>query len=135
MFKILEYYHECLKIFAIFATLPAAVQTPSIPPRSTKPLPTAAAASTVKIVGASDAAAAPKNLRKIDVPTEISDKFLQLSAGNNRQNIETCGLLFGISQGDAFIITHCMLPKQTGTHDSCVTTNEEQIWQFQGEIL
>ena len=29
-------------------------------------------------------------------------------------------------------LTHVLIPKQKGTHDSCVTTNEEQILEFQG---
>ena len=32
-------------------------------------------------------------------------------------------------------LTHVLIPKQKGTHDSCVTTNEEQILEFQGMFL
>ena len=53
---------------------------------------------------------------------------------NNSRNIETCGILFG-QLGGEFTITHCLIPKQKGTHDSCVTTNEEQILEFQGKIF
>ena len=106
---------------------------PTIPPRNTKPV-VGKAAIGIKIVGG-EVLNKPSNLRVVHIPTEISTKFLSLTAENNKQNIETCGLLFGISEGDAFIITHCMLPKQTGTHDSCCTTNEEQIWKFQGQYI
>ena len=40
-------------------------------------------------------------------------------------------MLFAKSHSGRFQITTCLLPKQKGTHDSCTTTNEEQIWEFQ----
>ena len=110
------------------STLP---NIPIIPPRSTKPQNQK---SEIKIIGENLKNTNP-NLRVVQVPRDISTKFLALSAENNRNNIETCGLLFGVAEGDKFVITYCMLPKQTGTHDSCTTTNEEQIWKFQGNYL
>ena len=79
--------------------------------------------------------ASNSQLQKVLVPHSISKKFLNLSAANSARNIETIGMIFGVSEDGGFRITHCLLPKQTGTHDSCTTTNEEQIWKFQGEFF
>ena len=57
-----------------------------------------------------------------------------MSIQNSQKNIETCGLLFGMLIDKTYELTHVLLPKQKGTHDSCVTTNEEQILEFQGNF-
>ena len=73
------------------------------------------------------------SLTKIKIPISLSSQFLNVAKENNSRNIETCGILFG-QLGGEFTITHCLIPKQKGTHDSCVTTNEEQILEFQGNV-
>lgn len=42
-------------------------------------------------------------------------------------NIETCGILCGTLKRDCFTITHILVPKQTGTSDSCTSINEEDL--------
>jgi hypothetical protein len=69
--------------------------------------------------------------QKVTVPALLGPKFLRFAVENSRQNIETIGMLFAKSHSGRFQITTCLLPKQKGTHDSCTTTNEEQIWEFQ----
>ena len=72
------------------------------------------------------------DLTPVSIPYSLSPQFLRISAENNSKNVETCGILFGKLNLNKFTITHCLIPKQKGTHDSCSTTNEEQILEFQG---
>jgi len=72
--------------------------------------------------------------QKVTVPALLGPEFLRFAVENSRHNIETIGMLFAKSHSGRFQITTCLLPKQKGTHDSCTTTNEEQIWEFQCEI-
>ena len=52
---------------------------------------------------------------------------------NTAANIETCGFLAGkISQGK-LVITHLVIPRQSGTPDSCTTENEEDFLMFLDE--
>ena len=69
------------------------------------------------------------NIYKLNILKYFLIKF---SSANSQRNIETCGVLFGMMIDAAIELTHVLLPKQKGTHDSCVTTNEEQILEFQG---
>jgi len=131
-----EERQKLLRLYPTPAERETPADIPTIPSRSAKPeLSTAGSASAISIVRNNSSTPPSGSIRTVNIPTDISSKFLALSAANNRRNIETCGLLFGVAEGEAFKITHCMLPKQTGTHDSCVTTNEEQIWKFQDERL
>ena len=66
------------------------------------------------------------------VPETLAPQFLKFAAENSQRNIETCGVLFGMMIDSKIELTHVLIPKQKGTHDSCVTTNEEQILEFQG---
>lgn len=60
-------------------------------------------------------------------------KFLILAIRNTEENRETCGILAGVLQHDQLFITHLLIPKQSGTSDSCSTENEEEIFTFQDE--
>jgi len=97
---------------------------PIVPPRHNKP---ATVSDQLKII---ESPSIPSSLTKINIPISLSSQFLNVAKENNSRNIETCGILFG-KLGGEFTITHCLIPKQKGTHDSCVTTNEEQILEFQ----
>ena len=50
---------------------------------------------------------------------------------NTKANIETCGVLAGKLSQNKFQITHLIIPKQSGTADSCTTTGEEAIFDYQ----
>ncbi|XP_066303861.1 STAM-binding protein-like [Branchiostoma lanceolatum] len=70
-------------------------------------------------------------LRQVVVPQEIMLKFLNLAQPNTVKNIETCGILAGKLKQNSFTITHVLVPKQSGTPDSCTTLSEEELFDYQ----
>ncbi|KAL7306744.1 hypothetical protein TKK_0001113 [Trichogramma kaykai] len=72
-------------------------------------------------------------LRDIIVPEKLMQNFLRLAQSNTSQNIETCGILAGKLERNRLVITHFLIPKQTGSPDSCTTHNEEDIFDFQDQ--
>ena len=58
-------------------------------------------------------------------------KFISIAEPNTKANIETCGVLAGKLAQNKFQITHLIIPKQSGTSDSCTTTGEEAIFDYQ----
>ncbi|KAL1492163.1 hypothetical protein ABEB36_012649 [Hypothenemus hampei] len=72
-------------------------------------------------------------LRAVLVPSKVMPWFENLAQSNTNKNIETCGILAGKLEKNQLIITHMILPKQNGTADSCTTTNEEEIFDFQDQ--
>ncbi|XP_028172849.1 STAM-binding protein-like A isoform X1 [Ostrinia furnacalis] len=72
-------------------------------------------------------------LRPVRVPAALLPRFLQLAAPNTARNTETCGILAGVLERDELKITHVVVPKQSGTPDSCSTTNEEEIFHYQDQ--
>jgi len=70
-------------------------------------------------------------LRRMFVPQELCNRFLNLAAYNTSRNLETCGILTGKLAKNVFHITHLVVPKQTATSDSCTTTNEEEMFDVQ----
>ncbi|KAJ8733455.1 hypothetical protein PYW08_001753 [Mythimna loreyi] len=95
---------------------------PIIPPSR----PQVGNASVESLYGAS-------RLRTVVVPAALLAKFLRLAATNTARNVETCGILAGILERDQLKITHVIVPKQTGTPDSCSTNNEEEIFHYQDQ--
>ncbi|XP_015376654.1 PREDICTED: STAM-binding protein-like A [Diuraphis noxia] len=71
------------------------------------------------------------NLRQIIVPGNLTRRFLEQAQRNTTNNLETCGILAGRLSSNCLIVTHLMIPKQSGTSDSCTTMNEEDIFEFQ----
>jgi len=110
---------------------------PEVPDRSTKPRSSSTSSKTNVEVPGLKVIAPPNGSRsshqKVTVPALLGPEFLRFAVENSRQNIETIGMLFAKSHSGRFQITTCLLPKQKGTHDSCTTTNEEQIWEFQSQ--
>lgn len=72
-------------------------------------------------------------LRQILVPQDTMSKFLALASKNTANNIETCGILAGRLAYNRLNITHVIVPKQNGTADSCITMNEEDIFDIQDQ--
>merc|ERR1719219_983400 len=94
------------------------VSPPVIPDRSSKP-------SSVSLYSGSG------GLRQIIVPNMLMGKFLSIAQPNTSSNIETCGFLTGKLSQNQFKITHLLIPKQSGTSDSCVTSGEEAMFDYQ----
>lgn len=69
-------------------------------------------------------------LRKVLIPDSIINRFLELASNNTRKNTETCGVLAGKLSHDEFTITTLIIPKQTGTSDTCAMLNEEEILEI-----
>lgn len=72
-------------------------------------------------------------LRDVVIPSKLMGKFMALAQRNTERNVETCGILAGKLELNQLIITHLLVPKQTGTPDSCTTQNEEEIFDYQDQ--
>uniref|UniRef100_H2Y550 MPN domain-containing protein n=1 Tax=Ciona savignyi TaxID=51511 RepID=H2Y550_CIOSA len=72
-------------------------------------------------------------LRTILSPADLPQKFMALVHTNTARNIETCGVLFGKLANEVFVLTHVLIPHQKGAPDSCDTTREEDMWDFQDQ--
>ena len=73
------------------------------------------------------------------IPSNLCHRFRQLAAPNNSKNIETCGFLFGeeISSNQypkKYKITHLLIPKQSGTADTCSPSDEAEIIMFTSQF-
>ncbi|KAL1269379.1 hypothetical protein QQF64_031668 [Cirrhinus molitorella] len=72
-------------------------------------------------------------LRQIAVPAELCSKFLRLANNNTIRAVETCGILCGSLNRNAFTVTHVIVPKQCGGPDYCDTENEEELFLVQDQ--
>lgn len=68
-------------------------------------------------------------LRALVVPSNISDEFLKAANANTQRNVETCGVLAGKLKQNTFFVSHCVIPKQSGDSESCVTESEMDIFE------
>uniref|UniRef100_A0A1I8JQ11 MPN domain-containing protein n=1 Tax=Macrostomum lignano TaxID=282301 RepID=A0A1I8JQ11_9PLAT len=62
------------------------------------------------------------------LPAQLGLRFLRLADSNTAANKETCGILCGSVRDGALAVTDLVLPKQSGTSDSCTTSGEEEIF-------
>lgn len=67
------------------------------------------------------------------LPTELMNHFLRLATPNTMSKKETCGVLAGKLERNKLIVTHLLIPHQTGSPDSCLTHNEEDIFDYQDQ--
>lgn len=72
-------------------------------------------------------------LRQLAVPSELCHKFLKLANSNTARAVETCGILCGKLNKNAFTVTHVIIPKQCGGPDYCDTENEEELFLIQDQ--
>ncbi|PAA56152.1 hypothetical protein BOX15_Mlig002293g1, partial [Macrostomum lignano] len=68
------------------------------------------------------------SLRTLVLPAQLGLRFLRLADSNTAANKETCGILCGSVRDGALAVTDLVLPKQSGTSDSCTTSGEEEIF-------
>lgn len=73
-------------------------------------------------------------LRAVRIPDDTMTKFLEVARPNTLKNVETCGILAGQLKQSQLLVTHVILPKQSGTSDSCNTMNEEEIFEIQDQL-
>ncbi|XP_039275956.1 AMSH-like protease [Nilaparvata lugens] len=72
-------------------------------------------------------------LRTVVVPSTLMHKFLSIASSNTNNNIETCGILGGVLEYNKLVVTHLLVPLQTGKSDACITQKEEQIFDYQDQ--
>ncbi|XP_026755509.1 STAM-binding protein-like A [Galleria mellonella] len=115
-----------------------AAEPPRAPPHHYRPAPPLIPPKTHNEGGFGPAPALPplsasRRVRPVLVPAALLQRFLRLAAANTARNVETCGILAGKLERDQLKITHVIIPKQTGTADSCSTNNEEEIFHYQDQ--
>ncbi|KAI8598503.1 hypothetical protein EDD21DRAFT_382276 [Dissophora ornata] len=74
-----------------------------------------------------------QGLRTLIVPVRLLDRFLNIVRPNTIKNMETCGILAGVLSRNKLTVTTLIIPKQTATSDTCSTTNEDELFEFQNE--
>ncbi|BES87492.1 JAB_MPN [Nesidiocoris tenuis] len=72
-------------------------------------------------------------LRTVVVPGNLIKQFTSLAQRNTDRNVETCGILAGRLKKDELVISHLLIPQQTGSPDSCDTQREEDLFDFQDQ--
>ncbi|XP_014276966.1 STAM-binding protein-like [Halyomorpha halys] len=76
---------------------------------------------------------AQSKLRSVIIPGNLMREFLQKAQKNTDRNIETCAILAGNLRKNQLVVTHLLIPEQTGTCDSCTTQREEELFDFQDQ--
>lgn len=125
------------------------IEIPDIPPRTSKPsAPPLAPVDVVRrAIPAVDRSTKPlpllstepyypsaQGLRTVVVPGGLFSKFLHLARQNTEKNIETCAIMAGKFARNQLSISHLLVPKQSGTADSCFTESEEEVLEYQDEL-
>jgi len=108
-------------------TAPASAPPPSYD-RTAKPAAPAAA------VPAFDRSAKPAEtgsaagLRTVVVPADLVKVFLGVARTNSDRGLETLGTLGGRLSNNQLLVTHLLIPRQTGKSDSCTMEGLEDVW-------
>lgn len=73
------------------------------------------------------------SLSGIEFDGEVLESFMKCAVVNNRNKIESCAILSGIldEYRNVYVMTHLIIPKQSGTSDTCNTLDEEDILEYQ----
>ena len=68
----------------------------------------------------------------LTIPFDLAETFQKIADSNTKRGIETCGVLLGYKQMDGLLLSTIVIPKQTGTTDTCETLPgaEEQILTY-----
>lgn len=70
-------------------------------------------------------------LKTVFVPASLRSAFLKLAEPNTSRNLETCGILSGQLKNGAYFVTTLIVPAQASTSDTCHTTDEEGLFNYQ----
>lgn len=66
--------------------------------------------------------------KRVFVNVDLVDEFVRLADDATRRNKETMGIIAGkLNQSNEYVVTHLIVPHQTGTHDSCETLDYEEL--------
>jgi len=106
---------------------------PSNPPyaQTTRPPPVPPKELVAPALGGTDPV--PRELKTVAFPRDCLNRFTSIASINTARNRETCGLLLGKDNGDRFIVTTLLIPKQHSTSDTCTMDEEELVMQFTEE--
>ncbi|KAG7700003.1 hypothetical protein KL930_000690 [Ogataea haglerorum] len=69
-------------------------------------------------------------LRTVFLPPKVVDEFLVIAKRNTSKKLETCGILCGKLNRNAFFINYLVIPEQHSTPNTCNTKNEEKLFDF-----
>lgn len=75
-------------------------------------------------------AAEPEGLRPLVFPRGLEARFLAAALPNTKKVLETCGILCGRLQNQAFVITDLVIPFQESTENTCTTLREEVLFDY-----
>ncbi|VDM04164.1 unnamed protein product [Schistocephalus solidus] len=75
-------------------------------------------------------AAGLTKLTPVLLSSSLSKHFMEIAGSNTRDDRETCGTLCGRISSEGYVITHLVIPKQSGTANSCTTYGEEDLLAF-----
>lgn len=70
-------------------------------------------------------------LRNVFFSKNLIQEFLNIASKNTLNNLETCGILCAKLKHNNFFINTLLIPKQTSTSDTCTTSHEEEIFNYQ----
>jgi len=72
---------------------------------------------------------APSTLTPIFMTENLIPGFVRFAQENTKRDIETCGVLTGkyLHGEDAYLISHCVIPKQKGSANTVQTLCEEEL--------
>lgn len=73
------------------------------------------------------------SLKTVFVSSRFRQTFLDIAKSNTERRLETCGILAGSCRNNAYFVTHLIIPKQESTSDTCATTDEEALFNYQDE--
>jgi len=124
---------------------PSIYELPSAPPsdpppsydRCSKPPPVASASfappSSINPTPTFDRSAKPQlsnssSMRTVLVPQDLIPTFLRIAKANSDRGIETLGTLGGSLRNNRLVISHLVIPRQTGKSDSCTMEGLEDVW-------
>lgn len=69
-------------------------------------------------------------MRTVFLPHELETTFINIANSNTVKNLETCGILCGKLNRNAFFVTHLIIPDQDSTSNTCSTKNEELMFEY-----
>ena len=66
-------------------------------------------------------------MKTVIVPQDLVPTFLSIAKTNSDRGIETLGTLGGSLRNNRLVISHLVIPKQTGKSDSCTMERPEDV--------
>ncbi|KAL2636192.1 hypothetical protein R1flu_007671 [Riccia fluitans] len=117
-----------VEVESITATLEKELGCPEVHPHeNTKP----ESQPEPQVLKLPEVLARPRKPKPLHVSHKLMDEFMAVAKDNTKNNLETCGVLAGSLKEGMFYVTTLIVPKQEATANSCSTTNEEELFEYQ----